>query len=123
MRVSALIAAAVALCALLSPAGYASPAKREPHQRPFVRVARIAPTTLNLAPTQRLPDDTVPVAAANVEANDPSAVDCTYLVCDDATAGVAGEVTATLPLTAAIGVTSVPVAPVSQFCADNSYMC
>jgi hypothetical protein len=123
MKASALIATAAALCALLTPAGYAAASNRAPHQRPAIRVSRIAPATLKHVPTQPLPANTVPVNTGTARANDPGAVDCTYMVCAETTAGAAGETTAASPLTGAVGVSPVPVAPASRFCADNSYMC
>jgi hypothetical protein len=122
MKVFALIATAAALCALLTPAGYAAAPRRTPHQRPDIRVSRIAPMTVKLAPPQTLAANTGPVNTGTVQPNDPSAVDCTYMVCDGSTAVAAGERSATSQLTG-VSVNSVSVAPVSQFCADDPYMC
>ena len=122
MKVSALIATAAALSALLTPAGYAQSPKRPPHHRPAIRVTQIASATARLAPTETLPANTAPVASWTVQANDPSAVDCTYMVCAGTTIAAAGATTAAPPLIGA-SLGSTPQAPVSQFCADNSYMC
>jgi hypothetical protein len=123
MKLLALITYGATMVVFLAPAGQATMPKRLPHLRPHVHLSGVASAGMKkTATTTTAPMDVNPVATETVQANDPTAVDCTYMVCGDANGG-AGEDAAAAPLAGSTSVTPTPATAVSQFCADNSYMC
>jgi hypothetical protein len=122
MKLFALIMYGAAMVVLLAPTGQAATPKRVPHLKPHVHLSGAASAGMKkTAATTTAPMNIVPVANETVQANDPASMDCTYMGCD-ATGG-AGEVAATAPLAGSTSLAPTSAAPVSQFCADNSYMC
>ena len=118
----------MALGAVIPAAQAASSSYHDPAGAVYVVTSRVTP--VHVVQPKKKPQHTITVsvgaasktlAPATLPVQDPSALDCNYMLCSQVSIGFSGAITQPAPGTGDAAVSQQPQP--SQFCEDNSYMC